>query len=672
MNKRLQGTDGIRGETRLSTDPSMAGMTPQEVFLSKNILTEQFFELYIYARVRQLFNSGMAKQGDRMTIGWDPRDETGLFRESAVRGALKGGIDVDTIGVIPTPAIPVYMNTTGCAVGAMITASHNPAFHNGIKIFTRCGLKPLPGDDFALSAIVCKTDWSDLEKIAPSGKRYDRHEEAFDIFERFSLDPKNSWIDDPSIIQNVTLVLDTANGAMREIAPAVMNKVGFKEVVTCNASDKGSHINVKSGVADLEGAHIIEHQMVEHGGRFAGYSALETLFNIAKKRADKFVNGEETLTGAVFDGDGDRFYRLDYNPLNDTCSILSGDEISAHTAIHKGTANRLFVNTVESDLGVTGRIKETGMNTEITAVGDKWILLTAFLSQVKKIAPPEIWDRIERIVNSTSPSADVIEKIIDEANLDPATVCDPAFLIGAEESGHSVTCGFLGNKVVFAGNGLKACLNTFSAIEGGKPGLIKSVEERIEAITNPYPAGFKKTMYVYYIDKNLWSENSQAWTEVKKRAKSAIKNLFPDVTVEIVTRPEEKEMLYLKIIDGGLHTASIFVRPSGTEDKIGVTLRGSAEDSEKLLTAGMTIQKILLTFMKDKKKPFAVAELKLLEQANSGGAPKIAVSGMNQPDYERLLIESGTKQGLLTSASPGAFLTEYGKWYLSTIRKETQ
>ena len=65
--------------------------------------------------------------GDSMVLGWDPRDPSGVFTEAAVNGIVKGGLHAEVLGIAPTPAIPLFMQSYDFAAGAVITASHNPS-----------------------------------------------------------------------------------------------------------------------------------------------------------------------------------------------------------------------------------------------------------------------------------------------------------------------------------------------------------------------------------------------------------------------------------------------------------------------------------------------------------------------------------------------------------------
>lgn len=71
---RLQGTDGIRREVRQASSKEFAELTPQEVFLERGFITEEFMELYAFAYVDNLINKGEVQPGDGFVVGWDPRD----------------------------------------------------------------------------------------------------------------------------------------------------------------------------------------------------------------------------------------------------------------------------------------------------------------------------------------------------------------------------------------------------------------------------------------------------------------------------------------------------------------------------------------------------------------------------------------------------------------------
>ncbi|MBF0170973.1 MAG: hypothetical protein HQK87_07795 [Nitrospinae bacterium] len=327
MGVRLQGTDGVRRVVRPHDDPTIAGLTPQEAFLRHDVITAPFLELYTFCRVRQLLESGVIRPSDPVVIGWDTRDPSGGYTGAAVAGLRKAGVTVHSVGVAPTPLIPLYQRSVGAAAGFMVTASHNPSTYNGVKIFTRTGLKLLPGDDVALSARILDTRWEEIAPLPPTGPLVDAGDDARALFTRLHLDPANSRIVDRTAVANHTLVVDTANGALSGLAADVLRKAGFGNVIPVN-DDPAQPINIRSGVADIEGLTLITPDQFNGGGRFAGYHALETLLHEGQKAREAARRGERVIAAAIFDGDGDRFYRVEYDPFDDVLRVLSGDESS--------------------------------------------------------------------------------------------------------------------------------------------------------------------------------------------------------------------------------------------------------------------------------------------------------------------------------------------------------
>ena len=90
---RLQGTDGIRREVKLSSSQETTGLTPQEVFLKLGFITEEFMEIYAYAHTKQLMSTGKILNGDSVVIGWDPRDPKGNYTSAVVSGICKAGVN---------------------------------------------------------------------------------------------------------------------------------------------------------------------------------------------------------------------------------------------------------------------------------------------------------------------------------------------------------------------------------------------------------------------------------------------------------------------------------------------------------------------------------------------------------------------------------------------------
>ena len=588
---RLQGTDGIRRPVLPSTDERVSGLTPLEAFL-RGRRDHRVVHGAVRLRVRLL----AGRSPGEIVIGWDPRDPEGLFTGAATRGIRKAGAKAVVLGVCPTPGVAIYQVWRGSPAAFMITASHNFRDQNGIKIFRGPhALKLFPDDDRELTRRVLDLDYDrDVAPLAASGDVEDAHESAVDVFRRFHLDPRNSWLPQGETLGDFPLIVDAANGAMSGVAADVFRALHGGEVIEVNADVAGGQVNKESGVADLEG-----HSVIERGeSRYANHRAVQEVF--ARKGK-----------AAVFDADGDRFYRLDFDEANDRILVLSGDETAVHQAqFHAPPApGTLYVNTVESDLNAARHAGTLGYEPRLTAVGDKWVL------QQAAEHPDE-------------------------------------YGIGSEETGHNISKGLLddahgGERVIFTGNGLKSALNTFVATRG----LSAADAHR------PFTPGFKRTFYVYYTDKSALVDGSDVFRGVAAAIEEAC-TLGP---VRRVVHEAEPDMLYLAVdADDGSQRAGIFVRNSGTEEKTGVNVRGSVEDQDALVAIGEAALLYLSAHMKDHAHAMAQAERAILEKLGDG---VVAEADLPIPDgvmRERLLIELEHKEKVMRAVDGGFARTERG------------
>lgn len=596
---RLQGTDGIRRRVLPSNHPDLAGRTPLEALLEKGVLTEQFFELYAYAFVSSL------KPPAEVLIGWDPRDPAGLYTGAAVAGIRKAGGTALVAGILPTPGVAIHLVWRGARAALMITASHNPRDQNGIKIFLGGqALKLFPDDDRALTKRILALDYArDVAPLPLRGARTDVAAEAAKVFHEFHLDPRNSWLAPGETLGEFPLVVDAANGAMSGVAARVFRALHGGEVVEFNHDVASGDVNRKSGVADLEGVPEIERS----SRRFAEHKAVQELF---RRRAG---------SAAVFDGDGDRFYRLDYDPGSDRVLVLSGDETAIHQARHLSppATGTLYVNTVESDLNAARAAQDLGYMPVLTAVGDKWVLQRA-------VANPHRYG------------------------------------IGGEETGHNISRGWIRTRAgeeatIFTGNGLKSALNTYVATRGLAP----------REAHRPFPPGFKKTFYVYYTRKELLAQGSDVFRGVA----AVIEKNCTLGPVSRVDHPEDPDMLYLEVRGAdGKQRAGIFVRNSGTEEKTGVNVRGIAEDGPALTEVGKAAVLHLAATMKDWHHPWARAARSVLEALEAGPLPPGAIPVPEGVPRERLLEEMANKEKVIRLGEKGLERTELGARMLEAWR----
>lgn len=702
---RIQGTDGIRREIMPADAEELEGLSPQQVFLERGFITEELMELYTYAHVKNLLEKGDAEPGSDFVIGWDPRDVAGDFNQAAVQGIRKAGCRALVLGIVSTPLSQMFIAHKKAAGGFMITASHNPSDQNGIKTFMAYrGMKLLPENDIALTRSILSLNYDDIARKPLVGKKVNCRDQALKLFARFSLHPDNSWSKNVSY-GNIILVVDPANGSLTEIAAKIFRKAGFGKVIEVNGKLNGD-VNLKSGVGDLEGRSIIPAAMITRGsGLFSRHAAIVKLFQLGRKHKPQIQAGRLRVCGAAFDADGDRFYRLDYHPGKDALLVMSGDQTAWFQTEYllardpKRYQGAYCINTVESDLNAGQALEKLGLKLQLSAVGDKWVLYriaclltesrighllkilkrrrndpsakrtlkkaSALKMKLRACKNSSVFD-----VNRMRDIDSSINSLLLESEIEYTRDERTPIVLGSEETGHCVTQGRLeGNPptAVFFGNGLKSALNTFSATQF----LLKdtSVREYFARLERPFKPGFKETYYVYYINKELFRKNSPVWRRIKKCVMAEGKLAgFHCSTLNI---QEDADTLYLALNQGGPVRSQrrprksgapengIFIRNSGTENKISVNLRGSNKNARALKAIGEICIRFLISALKDKASRHYKLELSILRRVAEAPLPESAI---RDPSEKRVTMEM-LKQGLIKPGAKGYRLTERGKWY---------
>ena len=575
---RLQGTDGIRRLVALSSKAAVNDLSPLEAYIQRGFITEQFLEQYTYA-----YCSGLP-QGAEVVVGWDPRDTEGVFTSAVVSGVQKAGCAAIVVGVFPTPGIALYHIWRGAAASLAVTASHNPAEYNGLKIFQGPqAMKMFADEERELTKRVIALDYaSQVERLAPLGNRMDARTEALDVISRFHLDPRNSWLAEGDTLGDFPLIVDAANGAYSEMAADMLRRIHGGDVVEVNGDAASGQVNFRGGVTDLEGIT----EIARADPRFKDHAGVQAVF-------------ERRGRAMVFDADGDRFFRLDYDPEGGKVLVGAGDRNALLQAAYlagNDQSGDLFVTTVESDLNAYRAAEDMGFRTILTGVGDIRILHHA----------------------AASPGR---------------------FAIGSEESGHTITPGVLTTRAgedvrVFISNGLKSAINTFVA----------SVGKTAKEIHQPFRPGFKRNFVVYYVRKGLFHHGSEVYEDIA-RVITAESHLGQ---VERVAFDDEPDLLYLAMRDAAGHqNAAVFVRNSGTEDRTTVSVRGRLEDSDTLTSIGIAAAGYIAGSMKDRANPMALAEQEVLAVLKEG--PRLADDCPTNEgiDKERLFREM-VSHGLIT------------------------
>jgi phosphoglucosamine mutase len=316
----LFGTDGVRG---LANGPLTAELALTLAQATAVVLGQ--------GRIAEARKTA----GKRLTavVARDPRI-SGQFLSAAVEAGLaSSGVDVLDAGTLPTPAAAFLISDVDADFGVMISASHNPAPDNGIKICARGGVK-LP--DVVEQRI--EEAMTAGEKLRPTGGDVGRVARFSDAEDRYVLHLLASL---PHRLDGLHVVVDCAHGAASGVSPETFRNAGAKVTVIGNDPD-GLNINEGYGSTHLE---RLSAEVVRVG-------------------AD---------AGIAHDGDADRCLAVDAdgNPID-------GDQIMAILAAAMRDRGQLrgdtLVTTVMSNLGLHRAMAARGIHVETTAVGDRYVL----------------------------------------------------------------------------------------------------------------------------------------------------------------------------------------------------------------------------------------------------------------------------------------------------------
>ena len=313
--KKLFGTDGIRG--RANSYPIKPELTLLVGKATAKVL-------------------GGASGHQRVVLGKDTRISGYMLENAITSGLLSMGMDVLAVGPMPTPAVAHLTKSMGAVCGIMITASHNPACDNGIKIFAEDGFK-LP------DAVELEIEKEILGgKLAEDGVPGEAIGKAFRIE-----DARGRYIEfAKGSIRNLSLrglklVLDCANGAAYSIAPPIFRELGAEVIET---AVKPNGLNINDGCGALHPENMGEL--------------------VRKYGAD---------AGIALDGDADRVIFCDANG-----NEVNGDRIIGMLALsfqrEKKLASDTVVVTSMSNLGLSRAMKQAGIRVEVTDVGDRYVI----------------------------------------------------------------------------------------------------------------------------------------------------------------------------------------------------------------------------------------------------------------------------------------------------------
>lgn len=313
---KLFGTDGIRGIVNAGLDGELAY---QVGLAAAAVLAKE-------------------KQGGRplFTIGKDTRVSSDLLEAALIAGLCSAGADVLRLGVIPTPGVAFATIRNQADAGIVISASHNPFEHNGIKIFNGQGFKLSDAleneiEDIILNHIeVPRKTHGDIGRIVVADHR---EAEAY-------IDHLASTID--SDLAGLRILVDCANGASSATAPGLFARFDKLKFDVISAEPDGTNINNGCGSTHID-------------------------------RLAKLVREGGYDVGIAFDGDADRCLAVD-----ETGELIDGDQVLAICGTDLMSRGELpqntIVATVMSNLGLRVFCKEHGLTMGCTPVGDRNVL----------------------------------------------------------------------------------------------------------------------------------------------------------------------------------------------------------------------------------------------------------------------------------------------------------
>ncbi len=314
---KLFGTDGIRGVANAYP------MTPEVV-------------LDVGKAVAYVFKEKCGKEKPKFVIGKDTRLSGYMLENALISGIVSVGADVLLVGPMPTPAIAHLTKSLNADAGIVLSASHNPAEDNGIKIFSEDGYKlPDNVEDEIEKHVLSGTVKTEHIKGELIGKVH-RIDDARGRYIEFAKASVNSMS-----LKGLKIVLDCANGAAYNTAPHILSELGA-EVVVLNDKPDGLNINLDCGALHPE-------KMMEI---------------VKKEKAD---------IGIALDGDADRVIVCDEKGRN-----VDGDHIIAICAINmkeNGTLKKNHVVvTIMANKGFDIAMEKKGIKAVKTKIGDRYVV----------------------------------------------------------------------------------------------------------------------------------------------------------------------------------------------------------------------------------------------------------------------------------------------------------
>jgi phosphoglucosamine mutase len=275
--------------------------------------------------------------GSKIIIGKDTRISGDMLEYAVASGICAMGSDVFLAGILPTPGIAFLTASAGANAGIVISASHNPFYDNGIKIFKDDGFKISDEKESEIERLVLNEN---MEQMSKSVQKTGRVYAMADAGKKYSQLLKKS-LPQKIDFNGIKIVMDCSNGATFRVAPELFAELGA-DVEPLFVTPDGKNINDNCGSQHTEAL----------------------IKAVREKNAD---------IGLAFDGDGDRLVAVDENG-----DVVTGDRIIAICAKYLKQNERLkgnqVITTVMSNLGLCLALKNMNIKHAFSKVGDRHVV----------------------------------------------------------------------------------------------------------------------------------------------------------------------------------------------------------------------------------------------------------------------------------------------------------
>jgi phosphoglucosamine mutase len=331
---KLFGTDGIRAQANVFPMTGEVAMKVGRALVYTLLHQSDAWTSAFGSPLKQKTSPGKI----RIVIGKDTRRSGYMIETALASGVCSMGGEAILLGPLPTPGVAFVAESMRADAGVMISASHNPFYDNGIKIFGPDGFKAPDSIEAAIEKLV--SDPTPMDQAMPLGEHIGRAHRIDEAHGRYIVYLKSRFPKEMDL-SGIRIALDCANGAAYKSAPMAFEELGA-EVTTIGVSPNGRNINHEIGALHPEKMS----ELTRHSG---------------------------AQIGIALDGDADRVILADENG-----EVLDGDVVIGLCALamkaHGELRGNGIVTTPMSNLGLEIAMKENGIVMRRAPVGDRFVV----------------------------------------------------------------------------------------------------------------------------------------------------------------------------------------------------------------------------------------------------------------------------------------------------------